>query len=55
MRFIFRSDRWRSKTDFCRKAEHYASTAKRSEAPDPRKRDGLPRAPLLGELSRRSP
>ena len=35
MRFIFRSDRLRSKTDFCRKAEHYASTAKRSEAPDP--------------------
>ena len=34
MRFIFRSDRWRSKTDFCRKDEHYASTAKRSEAPD---------------------
>lgn len=21
MRFIFQSDRWRSKTDFCRKAE----------------------------------
>ena len=35
MRFIFQSDRWRSKTDFCRRAEHYASTAKRSEAPDP--------------------
>jgi hypothetical protein len=35
MRFIFRSDRWRSKSIICRKAEHYASTAKRSEAPDP--------------------
>ena len=24
-----------SKSDFCRRGEHYASTAKRSEAPDP--------------------
>ena len=35
MRFIFRSDRWRSKSIIYRRGEHYASTAKRSEAPDP--------------------
>ena len=56
MRFIFRSDRWRSKSIICRKAEiTLRQQGKQERSARPRKRDGLPRAPLLGELSRRSP
>ena len=56
MRFIFRSDRWRSKGIVCRKAEiTLRQQGKQERSARPRKRDGLPRAPLLGELSRQSP
>ena len=56
MRFIFQSDRWRSKSIICRKAEiTLRQQGKQERSARPRKRDGLPRAPLLGELSRRSP
>ena len=51
MRFIFRSDRWRSKGIICRKAEiTLRQQGKQERSARPRKRDGLPRAPLLGEL-----
>ena len=52
MRFIFQSDRWRSKGIICRKAEiTLRQQGKQERSARPRKRDGLPRAPLLGELS----
>ena len=52
MRFIFRSDRWRSKGIICRKAEiTLRQQGKQERSARPRKRDGLPRAPLLGELA----
>ena len=55
MRFIFRSDRWRSKGIICRKAEiTLRQQGKQERSARPRKHNGLPRAPLLGELSRRS-
>ena len=51
MRFIFQSDRWRSKGIICRKAEiTLRQQGKQERSARPRKRDGLPRAPLLGEL-----
>ena len=56
MRFIFQSDRWRSKGIICRKAEiTLRQQGKQERSASPRKRDGMPRAPLLGELSRQSP
>ena len=56
MRFIFQSDRWRSKGIICRKAEiTLRQQGKQERSARPRKRDGLPRAPLLGELSRQRP
>ena len=52
MRFIFQSDRWRSKSIICRKAEiTLRQQGKQERSARPRKCDGLPRAPLLGELS----
>ena len=53
MRFIFQSDRWRSKGIICRKAEiTLRQQGKQERSARPRKRDGLPRALLLGELAR---
>ena len=55
MRFIFRSDRWRSKGIICRKAEiTLRQQGKQERSADPRKRDGMPRPLLLGEVALRS-
>ena len=44
MRFIFQSDRWRSKGIICRKAEiTLRQQGKQERSARPRKRDGLPR------------
>ena len=55
MRFIFQSDRWRSKSIICRKAEiTLRQQGKQERSARPRKRDGLPRALPLGELAKPS-
>ena len=47
MRFIFQSDRWRSKGIICRKAEiTLRQQGKQERSARPRKHNGLPRAPL---------
>ena len=52
MRFIFQSDRWRSKGIICRKAEiTLRQQGKQERSADPRKRDGMPRPLLLGEVA----
>ena len=48
--FIFRNNRSRSKTHSCRKGKALRQQGKQERSAKPRKRDGLPRAPLLGEL-----
>ena len=44
-----------SKIIICRKGKTLRQQGKQERSASPRKRDGMPRAPLLGELSRQSP